>query len=70
LIICLLKRVRAGISAPHVFGNFNNPKRVKLGTLLKTPVAKQKIKSLVTVRGHKINQNKNNWVSSRKALSL
>jgi hypothetical protein len=70
LRIFLLKRVLAGISAPHVFGNFNNPKRVKIGTLLKNPVEKQKIKSLVTARGHKIIQNKNNRVASHKALSL
>jgi hypothetical protein len=38
--------------------------------LLKTPVAKQKIKSIVIGRGHKGNQNKNNWVASCKALSL
>jgi hypothetical protein len=31
---------------------------------------KQKIKSLFTARGHKENQNKNNRVASRKALSL
>jgi hypothetical protein len=37
---------------------------------LKIPEVKQKLKSLVTARGHKENQNKNNWVSSRKALSL
>jgi hypothetical protein len=36
----------------------------------KTLVTKQNIKSLVKARGHKENQNKNNWVASRKALSL
>jgi hypothetical protein len=66
----MVNRLRAEISAPYVFGNFNNPKSVKLGTLLKTSVAKQKRKSLVTARGHKGNQNKNNQVASRKALSL
>jgi hypothetical protein len=37
---------------------------------IKTPVTKQKTKSLVTARGHKENKNKNNRVASRKALSL
>jgi hypothetical protein len=43
---------------------------VKLGTLLKNSSKKPKTKSLVTARGHKENQNKNNRVASRKALSL
>jgi hypothetical protein len=37
---------------------------------LKIPEVKQKLKSLVTARGHKENQNKNNQVASHKALSL
>jgi hypothetical protein len=60
----------AGISCSKCFGNFFNPKWVKLDTLLKIPEVKQKLKSLVTTRGQKENQNKNNRVASRKALSL
>jgi hypothetical protein len=37
---------------------------------IKKSSSKTKKKSLVTARGHKENQNKNNWVASRKALSL
>jgi hypothetical protein len=37
---------------------------------IKNLVTKQKVKSLVTTRGHKKNQNKKNWVTSCKALSL
>ena len=42
----------------------------KLGTLLKIPETKLKRQSLVTVRRHKENPNKNNRVAFRKALSL
>jgi hypothetical protein len=37
---------------------------------IKNSSSKKKTKSLVTARGHKENQNKNNRVASRKALSL
>jgi hypothetical protein len=53
LRIFLLKRVCAGISTPYVSDNFSNPKWVKLGTLLKNPVEKQKVKYPITERGHK-----------------
>ena len=49
-------QIRAGIKSPNTNSNFFKPKWVKLGTLLKIPETKLKIKSLVTSRGHKENQ--------------
>ena len=49
-------RLRTGIKSPNRNSNFVKPKWVKLGTLLKIPETKLKIKSLVTARGHKENQ--------------
>ena len=63
-------RLRAGIKFPIRNSNFFKAKWVKLGTLLKIPETNLKTKSLVTARGHKENQNKNNPVASRKALYL
>ena len=62
----IVHRLRAGIKFPNRNSNFFKPKGVKLGTLLKIPETKLKIKSLVTAR----NPNKNNRIASRKALSL
>ena len=42
----------------------------KTWNLLKIPETKLKTKSLVTAIGYKENENKNNRVASRKALSL
>ena len=58
------------IKSPNRNSNFVKPKWIKLGTLLKIPETKLRKQSLVTARGHKENPNKNNWVASRKALSL
>jgi hypothetical protein len=64
------EQTRVGISCSKYFGNFFNPKWVKLDTLLKIAEVKQNLKSLVTERGHKENKKKNNRAAYRKALSL
>ena len=46
-------QIRAGIKSPYAKSNFFKLKWVKLGTLLKIPEPKLKIKSLGTARGLK-----------------